>query len=241
MSHDFDQRYWDGVWGGADGADRVDGADRADRADGADRAASMADSPPNPHLIREVKGLRPGTAIDAGCGAGAEAIWLASTGWQVTAVDIADEALRRAASRAAAAGVDDRIAWQRADLSTWRPGFRFDLVTTHYAHPSIPQLDFYERIANWVAPGGTLLIVGHLHHGHHSHSHSPRSFHSHGGHHHDTHPPAEAEVTAEAITLRFASKEWEVATAAEGAREMRGPGSRGATVHDVVFRAVRRD
>ena len=36
-------------------------------------------------------------------------------------------------------------------------------ITTHYAHPDIPQLAFYERIAAWVGPGGTLLIVGHLH------------------------------------------------------------------------------
>ena len=51
--------------------------------------------------------------------------------------------------------------WVEADLGVWDPGTRFDLVTTHYAHPAMPQLDFYERIAGWVAPGGTLLVVGH--------------------------------------------------------------------------------
>ena len=50
----------------------------------------------------------PGTALDAGCGEGAEATWLASRGWDVTAADISAEALARAAARAVAgdAGTD---------------------------------------------------------------------------------------------------------------------------------------
>jgi hypothetical protein len=77
-------------------------------------------------------------------------------------------------------------------------------VTTHYAHPAMPQLDFYDRIASWVAPGGTLFIVGHLqHHGQHAaaghghgHGHGPGGHghghgHGHGGgpgHGHDDGP-----------------------------------------------------
>lgn len=49
-------------------------------------------SPPNPQLVTEAGDLTPGTALDAGCGEGADAIWLASRGWQVTAVDIATTA-----------------------------------------------------------------------------------------------------------------------------------------------------
>lgn len=225
MTHDFDQNYWDDIWAGGGHADR---------------AASMAGSPPNPHLVSEIEGVRPGVAVEAGCGAGAEAIWLASKGWQVTAVDIAAEALERAATRAAAAGVDERISWQRADLSTWQPDARCDLVTTHYAHPAIPQLDFYERIADWVVPGGTLFIVGHLHHGDQGHGHGHGHGHGSHGHGRDTHPPAEASATAEAISQRLAPEAWEIVTATEGPREMRGPGGRVTTVHDVVVRAVRR-
>ena len=74
--------------------------------------------------------------------------------------------VRGTRSRRRARGGERRrghVEWVEADLSVWEPGTRFDLVTTHYAHPAMPQLEFYDRIAEWVAPGGTLLIVGHLH------------------------------------------------------------------------------
>lgn len=213
MTHSFDQGYWDQVWDG-------------------DRAAAMASSPANPHLVREVADLTPGTALEAGCGAGAEAIWLAQHGWQVTGADVAAEALARAAERAAAGGVGSRVQWVRADLSTWEPEAPYDLVTTHYAHPAMPQLEFYDRIASWVAPGGTLFIVGHLH-GEHTDGHGR-------GHGHDDGPPAEASVTAADITALLDPDAWEVATAQESHRAVAGHGGRTTSVHDVVVRALRR-
>jgi SAM-dependent methyltransferase len=215
MTHSFDQGYWDDIWQG-------------------DRAGAMSTSEANPHLVREVGDLDPGTAIDAGCGAGAEAIWLAQRGWQVTGVDVAAGALAHAGKRATARGVGDGVAWVQADLSTWEPGTRYDLVTTHYAHPTTPQLELYDRIASWVAPGGTLLIVGHLHQDHgqgHGQGHGPGL---------DDQPPAEASVTAPDITARLDPEEWDVVTAEESHREMAGPGGRQTRLHDVVVRATRR-
>ncbi|TDC98409.1 class I SAM-dependent methyltransferase [Actinomadura sp. 7K507] len=216
MTHEFDKEYWERRWrqGGADG--------------------SMDGYPPNPYLAREAGELVPGTALDAGCGAGAEAIWLASRGWQVTAADISSEALARAAGRAAASDVSERLHWVEADLGVWHPGTHFDLVTTHYAHPAMPQLEFYDRIAGWVAPGGTLLIVGHLHdHG----APGGGAEHGHGSGHH---PPAEASATAAAITARLDETAWKVVTAEEGHRTLTGHGGREALLHDVVVRAIRR-
>lgn len=115
--------------------------------------ASPTTAEVNPHLVHETAGLARGTALDAGCGAGAEAAWLSAQGWATTGVDIAGNAL--------AAAADPGVEWIEADLTTWHPGRLFDLVTTHYAHASIPQLDLYARLGEWVAPGGTLLVVGH--------------------------------------------------------------------------------
>jgi SAM-dependent methyltransferase len=203
MTHAFDQQYWDQVWQG-------------------DRAMAMGTSQANPHLIEEVGDLAPGTALEAGCGAGAEAIWLAQRGWRVTAADVAADALAIAAERASDTGLAEQVRWVQADLSLWEPDAPYDLVTTHYAHPAMPQLEFYDRIASWVAPGGTLFIVGHLRHGDHD----------------DTEPPASASATAAAITARLDPAAWTIDTAEELHRTTAGPGGP-ATIHDVVVRASR--
>lgn len=173
--------------------------------------------------------------LDAGCGAGAEAIWLASRGWQVTGADIANEALALAAERANASGVADRVRWVQADLTTWEPAATYDLVATHYAHPTMPQLEFYDRIASWVSPGGTLLIVGHLHHGRDAgHGHGHR--HGNGG----GEPPASASVTAADITTRLDPAVWEIVTAEESQRTVTTLAGHPVSLHDVVVRATRR-
>src|SRR5713226_3677091 len=77
---------------------------------------------PNPQLVAQTAGLAPGDALDAGCGEGADAIWLARHGWTVTAVDVSAVALERAAANAGAEGAGDRITWRRADLLSWDPG-----------------------------------------------------------------------------------------------------------------------
>ncbi|WP_246018886.1 methyltransferase domain-containing protein [Saccharothrix australiensis] len=86
-----------------------------------DAGGSTGGNPPNPYLAREVGELTPGTALDAGCGAGAEATWLAERGRRVTAADTSAEALARAAERATASRVGERLRWWRP---TWAPGGR---------------------------------------------------------------------------------------------------------------------
>ncbi|MEU8252815.1 class I SAM-dependent methyltransferase [Micromonospora inaquosa] len=213
--HEFDKDYWERHW----------------HQTHHDRPGAMSTSPAHPYLARETGALVPGSALDAGCGAGAEAIWLATHGWQVTAVDIAPVALARAAERATDSGVSERVRWVEADLTAWVPETRFDLVTTHYAHPAMPQLGFYQRIAGWVAPGGTLLIVGHLHS---NEATGQGHGHAHG---HGHHPPDEASVTLADITAGLDNASWEIVTAEEQRRTMPG---REAPLSDVVVRATRR-
>jgi SAM-dependent methyltransferase len=217
MTDRFDKDFWEQHWHrGRDGG-----------------PGSMAGNPPNPYLVRELGGLGPGTALDAGCGVGAEAIWLAATGWRVTAVDISSEALARARERAAGSGVGDRVQWVETDLSSWTPGTGYDLVTTHYAHPAIPQLDFYDRIAAWVVPGGTLLIVGHG-----PATGSAGRGHGHGAEH-GPETAAATSVTAAAVVARLEDATWDIVTADEPHRTLSGPGGRQVTLHDVVVRATR--
>jgi len=209
--------------------------------------------PPNPYLLREVAGLAPGTALEAGCGEGTEAIWLALAGWQVTAVDIAAQPLSRAVDRAAERGVADRVEWVRADLGSWEPARTYDLVTTHYAHPAMPQLEFYDRLSSWVAPGGSLLVVAHrsTEYGDASDDHEdPGSHDGHDGHgshggpadpgaQHDRLPPARASVTVQGITERLDPATWDLVTAGEHTRTTGGASGGHGILQDVVVRAVR--
>jgi len=117
---------------------------------------------PNRWLVAEATDLRPGTALDAGSGEGGDSLWLAGRGWQVTAVDFAGTALERGAQAARAAGLADRVSWVRADLRTWTPPGSYDLVSVQFLHPAPEaRAAVLGRLAGAVAPGGTLLVVGH--------------------------------------------------------------------------------
>jgi hypothetical protein len=99
----------------------------------------------------------------------------------------------------------------------------------------MPQLAFYERISGWVAPGGTLLIVGHLHT-----SETPGHGHSQEQRGHGHNPPEEASVTAASITVGLDATEWDIVTADEPIRTLTNRAGRTVQLDDVVVRATRR-
>jgi 2-polyprenyl-3-methyl-5-hydroxy-6-metoxy-1,4-benzoquinol methylase len=116
---------------------------------------------PNRFLVAEVDGLPPGRALDLACGAGRNAVWLAGQGWTVTAVDFSDVAIENARGLAAERGVEVELV--RADVREWTPaGAAFDLVVVLYLQlPAHERGAILARAAAAVAPGGTLLVVGH--------------------------------------------------------------------------------
>jgi SAM-dependent methyltransferase len=181
---------------------------------------------PNVQLVAEVADLPPGTALDAGSGEGGDAHWLAARGWRVTALDVSDVALQRAAAHAPPE-VADRIRWQQADLTRWEPdGAAFDLVSAQFLHfPTALRNRVYAHLAAAVAPGGTLLIVGHepseLHTG--LHGHEPDMF-----------------ATAAQLAAELDPAEWEVLVAESRSRIVRVPDGREAPGSDAVLRARRR-
>jgi 2-polyprenyl-3-methyl-5-hydroxy-6-metoxy-1,4-benzoquinol methylase len=118
---------------------------------------------PNPQLVAEAAALTPGTALDVGCGEGGDVIWLARQGWTVTGADFSANGLARAAGHAEQAGVAGRVDWWQVDARAFAAGGRsFDLVTSHYLHPPDGgMVEVVGRLAEAVAPGGHLLVVGH--------------------------------------------------------------------------------
>ena len=180
---------------------------------------------PNAVLVDEIRHLRPGAALDLGCGEGADAIWLAQRGWHVTAVDVSPVALERAAQHARTAGVTDGITFAHRDLDGTFPAGSFDLVAAHYLHSPERQLhgQMLERSVGAVASGGTLLLVGHA-------SVAPWSWDQHAR------LPTAREVLDR---LELASQSWVVDVCEDRPRHAIRPNGESATVLDSIVRVRR--
>lgn len=126
-----------------------------------EQEGAMWSGRPNGRLQAEAAGLIPGRALDVGCGEGADAIWLARSGWAVTAIDISEVALNRARQAAELAGV--AVEWIRGDaLQVPLPAGSFDLVSLQY--PALPKAAgeaAVQALLHTVRPGGLLLAVYH--------------------------------------------------------------------------------
>jgi SAM-dependent methyltransferase len=104
----------------------------------------------NRFLAEWAKGKKPGTALDLLSGQGRNAVWLATQGWKVTAVDISDAGLEITAKAALAAKT--RVTTVLADIDTWDLGKdRWDLVTLIYAGSNHALI---ERIKPSIKKGG---------------------------------------------------------------------------------------
>ncbi|SOE00090.1 class I SAM-dependent methyltransferase [Blastococcus haudaquaticus] len=116
---------------------------------------------PNGALVAEVAGMTPGRVLDVGCGEGADAVWLARNGWDVTALEVSGVALERAAGHARDAGVE--VHWVHAGLAEAAlPPRSFDLVSAQYpALLRTPDAAAERALLDAVAPGGVLLLVHH--------------------------------------------------------------------------------
>lgn len=103
------------------------------------------------------------TALDIGCGSGADAVWLAEQGWQTLGIDLAEAALAHARAAASTSPAGDRVRWQRCDISTDFPAGEWDLISASYLHSPVKldRIAALRRAAAAVKPGGVLIIIGH--------------------------------------------------------------------------------
>jgi len=203
----FDNAYWEDLWS------------KTLR----EHADKIALRPPNAHLLHEVAAFRPGRALDAGCGHGAETLWLAARGWQVTALDFSAAALVQGRSMADAVGDDmaRRIQWIKSDLASWTPEpAHYDLVICLYVHVAGSVEAFVRRMATGVAPGGTLFLVGHR-------PVDPATGAA-------TRAANQVQVSVQAAVAALDADVWDVVVAEERPRPVAGTGV------DAVIRARRR-
>ncbi len=182
---------------------------------------------PNAILVGKVTGLTSGTALDLGCGEGADAIWLAQQGWRVTAVDVSQTALRRAEGHAESAAVSKNIDWQQHDLTFSFPDGSFDLVSAQFLHSPVdfPRERILRTAAGAVAPGGRLLVVGHA-------GVPPWA----PNHQSEVYLPTPQDVLE---SLQIDPEQWKVELLESPTRDAIGPAGQSATLTDSVLMVMR--
>jgi len=170
------------------------------------------DTPPA-DLINMVEGrspLPPGRALDLGCGTGTDTIYLATHGWDVTAVDATQKALSIARRNAAAAGVTARfIHGDVTRLGELGVGSGFTLLLDFGCFHTLPddrRTAYVQGVTDAAAPGATFLLYGFRR--------PPKV------------APLHAGVTVDEIRSRFISSGWELVNAQRSS--VATPAARGA-------------
>ena len=212
MTRTFDEEFWDERYGGK---------------------SPVWSGKPNPHLVAEIAQLETTsttvlkTALDVGCGEGADSVWLAGRGWQVTGIDISQVALQRAQNHSAQLLLQGAIIWEHHDLLQWTPPTSFfGLVSIQFMHlPRTHRERVYARLAAAVAIGGTLLIVGHSVSDALAGARRPDN--------------PELFFTANESAAALEPTRWRVEIAESRPRLEKGYDGGTITVHDEVMRAVR--
>lgn len=211
-------------------------------------AESVWSGRPNEPLVTEVTGLPPGRALELGAGEGADAVWLAEQGWAVTVTDFSRVGLERARQASATRGLEAAMDFRILDARTLTAeellsarrvdavgsddheprgssDGLWDLVSSFYMHlPLATMHRLIRELLQVIAPGGTLIIVGH---------------------HPDDieagvrRPSPELLLTAESLAEAIPVTGWDIDASARP-RQASDHDGNPVTVHDAVLVAVRR-
>ncbi|HEU4888687.1 MAG TPA: class I SAM-dependent methyltransferase [Thermoanaerobaculia bacterium] len=117
------------------------------------RSREQIDNEPSQLLLDAARDLTPGRALDLACGAGRNAAWLAEHGWDVVAIDGAEEAIRLVHEK------DARIDARVMDLESNAPlpfdDETFDLVAIlYFLHRPL-----FAEARRVLRPGGLLVTA----------------------------------------------------------------------------------
>jgi SAM-dependent methyltransferase len=112
---------------------------------------------PSALVVETVKGLSPGTALDAGMGQGRNAVYLAQQGWKVTGFDLSGEAIKAATANASQAGVQiDAVKASYAEFD-FGPA-RWDLIVMTFAWAPVDDPAFVSRLKTSLRPNGRVVF-----------------------------------------------------------------------------------
>jgi len=117
-----------------------------------------------PEVVEFVENNPSGRALDLGCGTGTNMLYLAHHGWQVDGIDFSRLAVHRARMRLSAAGFPPQV-WVK-DITRWKKtngnyNYILDIGCFHQLSVTGKQI-VLRFLHNNLAPGGRLMIYGHL-------------------------------------------------------------------------------
>lgn len=163
-------------------------------------------------LVEGRSSLPPGRALDLGCGTGTDTIYLATRGWDVTAIDIVPQALAIARHDAAAAGVTARfVAGDVTRLEELDVGDGYTLLLDFGCFHTLPadrRPGYVAAVSHAAAPGATFLLYGF--------TRPPKA------------APMHASVSDDEIRDRFSPAGWDIISAEPASAEKLGVGVRRA-------------
>ncbi len=173
--------------------------------------------------------LKPGSALDVGCGEGADVIWLAQHGWKATGIDVSATATARATDAARNLDITPGQATFTTGALSALNGKTFDLVTVSFLHApaDLPREEILRQTTAHVAAGGHLLITSHV-------GFPPGSQAVEGHQHHFLTPVQELEQ------LALDPAEWEVLITETRPRHVTIPDGEDFVIEDGVVLARRR-
>lgn len=184
---------------------------------------------PNAMLLEYASDIPPGTALDVGCGEGADALWLAQRGWKVTGIDLSTVAIERAKERAAVQNSNAEFLVSDAQAYAEEAAGRFDLVTAFFLHSrdEDQRAATMRVLARFVKPEGRILVVSHA-------AMPPWSKHH---EHADGSPRSTFKITAKSEIADLGIADWLIDVAEEKERTATGPEGEDATLLDSVVLA----
>lgn len=111
--------------------------------------------------ILDQRGIKPGRALELGCGTGTNAVFLAGRGFDVTAIDLSPLAIEQAQARARQAGVSVRFqVGDVLNLPDLGPAFPFVFDRGVYHHlRSVDLKRFLEVLVRVTQPSGLYLTL----------------------------------------------------------------------------------
>lgn len=114
---------------------------------------------PNVFFAQQLAQLTPGRILLPGDGEGRNAVHAAVQGWAARSFDASPVGVEKAKAMAAKRGVT--IEAEVGDCHHWAPDERFEAIGLCYLHlPPALRAGFHPRVADWLKPGGTLIVEG---------------------------------------------------------------------------------